>query len=254
MLADLPGSKHLPYASISRTTASHTITALSASKAWNLAGLVAQLILSNDADAGHWNEVGQFIGHGASIVRGIIANCVAYAEGKPWLDEVIAYLNGNPASSAICSQSIFPKLGTSSPREPTWPSSISGATRCLKTWEPSFAKAKVAVVDGPACGEAGRVHPLQLRNVPRNHAPRDQPDGLRCEHRRIVESGPVPARCRRPQAAGRVNNKGVLPFPAQNQPDHPRLEKKRRVQGLYNLRPAIWPAPRALLFRQHRVE
>ena len=155
--ADLPGSKHLPYASISGTTASHTITALSASKAWNLAGLkCAQLILSNDADAGHWNEVGQFIGHGASIV-GIIANCVAYAEGKPWLDEVIAYLDGNRKLGDLLAEHL-PEVRYIQP-EGTYLAWLDFRSYTLPEDLGTFFReeAKVAVVDGPACGEAGRV-------------------------------------------------------------------------------------------------
>ena len=50
---------HIPYASVSEAAASHTITAASASKAWNLAGLkCAQVILSNDADVRVWDEMG----------------------------------------------------------------------------------------------------------------------------------------------------------------------------------------------------
>ena len=46
------GHTHVPYASLTDATAAHTVTAVSASKAWNLPGLkCAQLVLSNDADA-----------------------------------------------------------------------------------------------------------------------------------------------------------------------------------------------------------
>lgn len=46
---------HVPYASLSATTAAHTVTATSASKAWNLPGLkCAQLIITNEADAAVW--------------------------------------------------------------------------------------------------------------------------------------------------------------------------------------------------------
>ena len=44
------GHRHVPYASVSETAAGHTVTATSASKAWNLPGLkCAQLVLTNDA-------------------------------------------------------------------------------------------------------------------------------------------------------------------------------------------------------------
>lgn len=88
-----PGHTHVPYASISDVAAGHTVTGASASKAWNLAGLkCAQLILSNDADRAHWEEIGPFSAHGASIA-GVIANIAAYESGQPWLDDVLRYLD-----------------------------------------------------------------------------------------------------------------------------------------------------------------
>ena len=90
-----PGAVHRPYASLSAATARHTVTATSASKAWNLPGLkAAQLILGNADDAAHWAEVGFLYGHGAST-PGVLASTAAYDAGGPWLDGVLAYLDGN---------------------------------------------------------------------------------------------------------------------------------------------------------------
>jgi cystathionine beta-lyase len=90
-----PGHRHVPYASLNETTAGHTVTATSASKAWNLPGLkCAQIVLSNDTDVQLWNEVGRRVEGGAST-PGVLANQVAYAEGRDWLDDTIAYLHGN---------------------------------------------------------------------------------------------------------------------------------------------------------------
>ncbi|GAA1734503.1 MalY/PatB family protein [Microbacterium paludicola] len=86
---------HVPYASVNQMTAGHTITATSASKAWNLPGLkCAQLILTNDADRAYWEENGRAFGHGAANL-GVIANTAAYTAGGQWLDGVVAYLDGN---------------------------------------------------------------------------------------------------------------------------------------------------------------
>ena len=76
-----PGHRHVPYASLGETTAGHTVTATSASKAWDLPGLkCAQLVLSNDADARLWAEVGHEAEHGAATL-GAVANVAAYTEG-----------------------------------------------------------------------------------------------------------------------------------------------------------------------------
>jgi len=87
------GAPHVPYASLSEATAAHTITGTSASKAWNLAGVkTAQLITSNDADQAAYRRFGFAVQHGAATV-GVVAAIAAYREGRPWLDDVIAYLD-----------------------------------------------------------------------------------------------------------------------------------------------------------------
>ena len=85
----------IPYASISDAAAGHTVTGTSASKAWNIAGLkTAQLITSNDADQELYRRFGFAVHHGASTL-GVVASTAAYRSGKPWLDEVIGYLDGS---------------------------------------------------------------------------------------------------------------------------------------------------------------
>src|SRR3954463_2354204 len=90
-----PGAVHRPYASLSPVTAAHTVTATSASKAWNVPGLkTAQLLVSNEADAEHWARVGGLAAHGASTL-GVLANTAAYTGGAGWLAGVLDYLDGN---------------------------------------------------------------------------------------------------------------------------------------------------------------
>jgi cystathionine beta-lyase len=87
--------KHVPYATVSPVAAGHSVTATSASKAWNLPGLMcAQLIINNEADAVTWADLGPYAGHGAAN-PGVIATTAAYTSGRAWLDEVLAYLDGN---------------------------------------------------------------------------------------------------------------------------------------------------------------
>jgi cysteine-S-conjugate beta-lyase len=88
-----PGMRHIPYASTSEAAASHTLTAVSASKAWNLPGLkCGQVILSNEADRQRWEQMGRFASRGASN-PGVVANIAAFRHGEAWLDEVLAYLD-----------------------------------------------------------------------------------------------------------------------------------------------------------------
>ena len=89
------GATHTPYATVSPAAAQHTITAMSASKAWNLPGLkCAQLVLTSDADRETWEKLGPFAGHGTSNL-GAIANATAYRDGDPWLADLVPYLEQN---------------------------------------------------------------------------------------------------------------------------------------------------------------
>lgn len=88
---------HTPYAALSETTASHTITVASASKAWNLPGLkCAQVITSNAADRAAWHAIPIWDQVGVSTV-GMAAAVAAYRDGGPWLSHVLAHLAGNQA-------------------------------------------------------------------------------------------------------------------------------------------------------------
>jgi len=89
--------RHIPYASLSPATAAHTVTATSASKAWNLPGLkAAGLILTNDDDLATWLAHGSWAEHLTSTL-GMEGQIAAYNEGEEWLAEVLDYLAGNRA-------------------------------------------------------------------------------------------------------------------------------------------------------------
>lgn len=152
-----PGHRHVPYASLSDVTAAHTITATSASKAWNLPGLkCAQLVLSNDADAAVWEQVGFLAEHGAANL-GVIANTVAYREGRGWLEEVLSYLDGNRTALAALLAEHLPEIGYTPP-EGTYIGWLD--CRALGLDDPATffrERAGVALTDGAACGSPGFV-------------------------------------------------------------------------------------------------
>ena len=154
-----PGAVHRPYASLSEVTAGHTVTATSASKAWNLAGLkAAQLVLSNDADVAHWAEVGFLTSHGAST-PGVLANTAAYREGGPWLDGVLTYLDGNRRLLADLLAAQLPEIRYRLP-EGTYLAWLDCRGLGLPGAVGGFflEKAGVALVDGPECGAPGEGH------------------------------------------------------------------------------------------------
>ncbi|GAA1877730.1 MalY/PatB family protein [Lapillicoccus jejuensis] len=87
--------RHLPYAALSAATARHTVTVVSASKAWNVPGLTcAQLVTSNDDDQEAFSRLPheKLIGVGT---LGIAANVAAYEDGGPWMAQVRERLDAN---------------------------------------------------------------------------------------------------------------------------------------------------------------
>lgn len=89
----LPGAVHVPYASLSASTAAHTLTVTSASKAWNIAGLrCAQVVTSNHDDAAAWRRLPLFAVPGPTPL-GVAASTAAYRHGEPWRAQLVAYLD-----------------------------------------------------------------------------------------------------------------------------------------------------------------
>lgn len=154
-----PGAVHRPYASLSPETARHTVTATSTSKAWNVPGLkAAQLILSNAEDAEHWARVGFLYGHGAST-PGILAATAAYDDGADWLDDVLAYLDGNRRLLADLLAERLPQVRCTPP-EGTYLAWLDCRELGIEGSAAAFFldRAGVALVDGPECGAPGEGH------------------------------------------------------------------------------------------------
>jgi cystathionine beta-lyase len=154
-----PGAVHRPYASLSPVTAAHAVTATSASKAWNLPGLkAAQLLVSNEADAIRWADVGFFAAHGTANL-GVLANTAAYDEGEPWLDDVLAYLDGNRRLLATLLAERLPEVRYTPP-EGTYLAWLDCRGLGIEGSAGQFflEQAGVAFVDGPECGAPGAGH------------------------------------------------------------------------------------------------
>ena len=144
-------------------TAGHAVTGTAASKGWNLPGLkCAQFLLSNDRDAAAWAKRGSTFEHGASTL-GVQASTAAYRDGRPWLDDVVAYLDGSRALLAGLLAERLPEVGYRPPAGTclAWLDcrALFG-DRGIEAAPAEFflAKARVMLTDGAACGEAGRGH------------------------------------------------------------------------------------------------
>ncbi|MGW0811305.1 MalY/PatB family protein [Nonomuraea sp. NPDC002799] len=152
------GHRHVPYASISEVTAKHTVTATSASKAWNLAGLkCAQMILSNDADLDRWDRLGRLATDGTSIL-GVVGGIAAFRQGRPWLEQVLNYLDVNRYLLADLLGEHLPLVGYTPPE-----GTYLGWLDCRELGIPELdiaqffiERAGVSTVDGASCGSPGR--------------------------------------------------------------------------------------------------
>ncbi|MDQ2812666.1 MAG: aminotransferase class I/II-fold pyridoxal phosphate-dependent enzyme [Actinomycetota bacterium] len=151
-----PGFRHVPYASTSDVAASHTLTATSASKAWNLPGLkCAQVILSNAADQRRWEQMGFFASHGASN-PGVVANIAAFRHGQSWLEEVLGYLDESRRLLADLLGRHLPQVRYRPP-DGTYLAWLDCTAMDLPGSPGALVadRARVTVVDGPAFGTGG---------------------------------------------------------------------------------------------------
>lgn len=150
-----PGVRHIPYASVSSAAAAHTITLLSASKAWNVAGLkCCQVVLTNDADVKRWRRIPFHARHGASTL-GIVANLAAYTEGDPWRRSLVDYLDGNRRYLADILPSALPAVDYRPP-DATYLAWLDCRGLGIDNPAEYFLRhAKVALSDGAVFGEPG---------------------------------------------------------------------------------------------------
>ncbi len=153
----LAGHRHVPYASINEVAAAHTITAVSASKAWNLAGLkCAQVVFTNPDDLTLWNR-GAHRRSAEAANAGIVAGTAAYNDGEPWLSDVLDYLDVNRRlvaerlPQAVPGAVVSDLQGTYLQWVDLRDAGLPGNPRNF-----FFTKAAVTLTDGALCGDAGR--------------------------------------------------------------------------------------------------
>ena len=159
---------HIPYASLSAVTAKHTITATSASKAWNLPGLKsAQLITSNPADEELYQIFGFAVLHGAST-PGVIAAAAAYNDGREWLTEVCEYLDGNRTALAELLAEHLPEVGYTAP-DATYIAWLDCTRLGIEGSIADFfrTEAGVTMTDGALCGAGYENHVRLIFAMPR---------------------------------------------------------------------------------------
>lgn len=88
----LAGATHTPYLDVAG--AGSALAVFSASKAFNLAGLKAAVVVAGPEAADDLARLPEVVSHGPSHV-GAIAHIAALRDGGPWLDDVLAGLDRN---------------------------------------------------------------------------------------------------------------------------------------------------------------
>jgi cystathionine beta-lyase len=88
----LPGAQFTPYLSVDGTEDAFAL--ISASKAWNLAGLKAALLIAGPGAAADLRRLPEEVSHGPSHL-GVIAHTAAFRHGQPWLTSLLAGLAAN---------------------------------------------------------------------------------------------------------------------------------------------------------------
>ena len=92
----MSGCRHIPIASLSEAAAANSVTLVSATKTFNLAGLGGSLaIIPDDGLRARFDAVQRAIFSGVANAPAVVAAEAAWRRGEQWLDELCAYVQGN---------------------------------------------------------------------------------------------------------------------------------------------------------------
>ncbi len=154
----LPGATHTPFLSVSDAAAEHGIALVSASKAFNLAGLHCAQFVTASARAQAVVESLPFAATHAGHF-GAIASVAAYRDGAAWLDDVIAVIDHNRALLAELLADKLPEVGYTPPRAGylTW-LDLRAFDLGDDPSEALLERGRVALNPGPAFGPQGVGH------------------------------------------------------------------------------------------------
>ena len=152
----LNGERHIPIASLSPEIAARTVTLMSASKAFNIAGLC--MAFAHFGSRELRARFAKLPAHtrGGTNTLAIAAVQAAWQAGQPWLDDVIAYLRANRDHVAAHCRAHWPLVRHFSP-EATYLAWLDMRALGLPGNPQEFflKQARVALSDGRAFGAAG---------------------------------------------------------------------------------------------------
>ncbi|MDT0529048.1 MalY/PatB family protein [Micromonospora sp. DSM 115977] len=142
----LPGAQFTPYLTVAG--AENAFALVSASKAWNLAGLKAALAVAGPQAAADLRRMPEEVSHGPSHL-GVVAHTVAFREGGPWLDLLLDGLDANRALLATLLAKHLPSVPYHRP-EGTYLAWLDCTGLGVDTEQPADDAGVVSDVAGPA--------------------------------------------------------------------------------------------------------
>ncbi|WP_314172411.1 MalY/PatB family protein [Streptomyces winkii] len=152
----LPGARHVPYLSVPGTERAFSL--ISASKAWNLAGMKAAMAVAGAEAAEDLGRMPEEVSHGPSHL-GVIAHAAALRHGDAWLEALLAGLDENRRLLADLLKEHLPEVGYRS-HEGTFLAWLD--CRALNLGDDPAAafldRGRVALIPGPAFGTGGAGH------------------------------------------------------------------------------------------------
>ena len=155
----LPGAVHTPFLTVSEAAARCGLALVSASKAWNLAGLkTALLIASSPTTRAIAGRLGAELAYHAGIL-GVIGARAAFLEGEPWLRATHAILDRNRALLAELLAAHLPDIRYRPPEAGylAW-LDCRGLGLRRDPGAVFLARGRVALSPGPSFGHGGDGH------------------------------------------------------------------------------------------------
>ncbi len=150
------GRRHVPFASLSAEVEARTLTLTSATKAFNIPGLRCAIAhFGSEALRKRFDRVPRHVRGGLGSL-GQAATVAAWREGQPWLDAVLAYLDGNRRRVAQFVAERMPGVRSFVP-EATFLAWLDCRALELEATPHQFflEHARVALSDGSAFGAPG---------------------------------------------------------------------------------------------------
>jgi cystathionine beta-lyase len=152
-----PGHPHTPIAALDPEVAAHTITLIAPSKTFNIAGLESSFAIIPDAELRQQYNGGRRGLVGWVNLFGLAAAEAAYTEGGEWLEQMLAYLEGNRDYLHAYLQQHLPQVKMWKP-EGTYLAWLDCRALDLPDDTPYqffLKRAKVALNEGATFGPAG---------------------------------------------------------------------------------------------------